>query len=173
MPNWCSNNITIQGPTETIRQLWEDAQTANHYTVVEDDVEVEKVGFGLLNAMVPIGDWEYGKAVETWSTKWDISDQGLEFKDNGDGTALITGWFDSAWAPPIGAYNKFLDDMDNCSIEASYYEQGMDFAGFYSDGVEDYLEGLYEESRLPEDEQSDLFKRIDEEWCVSEQYEEE
>jgi hypothetical protein len=168
MPNWCNNNITISGPAETIRQLWDDAQTANRYTVVEDDVEVEKVGFGLLEAMAPIGDWEYGTAVDTWGTKWDISDEGLEIIEHGDGTAEITGWFDSAWAPPIGAYNKFLDDMDNCSIEASYYEMGMDFAGFYSDGNDEELSGLYEEYK--EEEQSDLFKRLDEEWGLSEQF---
>ena len=38
--------------------------------------------------------------------------EGLEFTDNKDGTAEITGWFDSAWAPPIGAYEKFCEDMD-------------------------------------------------------------
>jgi hypothetical protein len=169
MPNWCNNNITISGPTETIKQLWEDAQTANRYTVMEDDVEVEKVGFGLLEAMAPIGDWDYGTAVDTWGTKWDISDEGLEFIDNGDGTAEITGWFDSAWAPPIGAYEKFCDDMDNCEISASYYECGMDFAGFWH-GYEEHLDDLHEEYALPEDERSDLFNRLDEEWGLCEQF---
>ena len=37
MPNWCNNSITIQGSTETIKTLWEDAQK----------------GEGLLQAMVP------------------------------------------------------------------------------------------------------------------------
>lgn len=171
MPNWCNNNITIQGPTETIKQLWEDAQTGHRYTVVEDDVEVEKVEFGLLEAMAPIGDWEYGTAVETWGTKWDISDDGLEFTDNEDGTASITGWFDSAWAPPITAYNRFLDDMDNCSIDASYYEPGMDFGGFYSDGNEEQIDDLHSEYALPEDERSDLFNRLDEEFGISESFE--
>ena len=51
--------------------------------------------------------------------------------DNGDGTSVIAGWFDSAWAPPIEAYNTFLDDMDGCYSEATYEEGGMDFAGIY------------------------------------------
>jgi len=158
MPNWCSNSITISGPTETIQQLWEDAKTANNGE------------FGLLEAMAPIGEWDYGTAVETWGTKWDISDEGLEFVDNGDGTAEITGYFDSAWAPPIEAYNRFLDDMSNCSIDASYHEPGMDFAGFYVDGDDDYLENLHEEFKLPEDERSDLYNRLDEEYNLSENY---
>ena len=170
MPNWCNNNITISGPAETIKQLWDDAQTAHVYTVEVDGEEITKREFGLLNAIVPIGDWEYGTAVDTWGTKWDVSDEGLEFIDLGDGTAEITGWFDSAWAPPIGAYDKFLDDMDNCSIVASYYEMGCDFAGFYTDGDDEYLENLRDEYDLPEDERSDLFNRLDDEWGLSDQF---
>jgi hypothetical protein len=144
MPNWCSNSITISGSTDTIKQLWDDAH-------VGDD-------FGLLNAMVPMpkelddttkgtdGDavnW-YDWRVTNWGTKWDVSDEGLEYVDNGDGTSHITGWFDSAWAPPVEAYNTFLDDMDGCSIEATYEEGGMDFAGIYTDGDDQYMEGLAE-----------------------------
>jgi len=156
MPNWCNNNITISGPTETIKQLWEDAQTAG-----------PDGGFGLLEAMAPIGDWDYGTAVETWGTKWDISDEGLEFTDNGDGTASIQGWFDSAWAPPIGAYEKFCDDMDNCEISASYFEPGMDFAGFWH-GMEEHLDDLHEV--WENDPDNELFRRLDEEYNLSEQF---
>jgi len=156
MPNWCNNNITISGPTETIKQLWEDAQTAG-----------PDGGFGLLEAMAPIGDWDYGNAVETWGTKWDISDEGLEFTDNGDGTASIQGWFDSAWAPPIGAYERFCDDMDNCEISASYFEPGMDFAGFWH-GMEEHLDDLHEV--WENDPDNELFRRLDEEYNLSEQF---
>ena len=169
MPNWCSNSITISGPTETIRQLWEDAEAAE----------------GLLNAMVPMpeelkdtvkgsnGDavnW-YDWAVSNWGTKWDVSLEGLVFEDNGDGTASIDGYFDSAWAPPIEAYNTFVEDMDNCSLVASYHEPGMDFAGFYIDGDDEYCEDITEQCELPEDERSDLFNRLDEEYALVENYE--
>ena len=155
MPNWCSNSITIQGSTETIKTLWEDAQ-ANWKN--ED--------YGLLNAMVPMPEalkgttspspadgsqptvdgydnW-YDWCVDNWGTKWDVSDEGLEFTDNGDGTSSITGYMDTAWAPPIAAYNKFLDDMDGCSIEATYHEPGMDFLGEYVNGDDNFYEGLEE-----------------------------
>ena len=172
MPNWCNNSITISGPTETIKQLWDDAQTAHEFTVEVDGEEITKREFGLLNAMAPIGDWEYGTAVDVWGTKWDISDEGLEFTDNGDGTASIDGWFDSAWAPPIGAYEQFCDDMDNCDITASYHEMGMDFAGFWSTAEGDeYLENLTEQCELPEDDRSDLFNRLDEEYALVENFE--
>ena len=152
MPNWCSNSITIQGSTETLKPLWEEAN---------------REGSGLLNAMVPMpsalegttspapkegtpqplvdghDNW-YAWRLENWGTKWDVDLDGLEFTDNGDGTSEITGWFQSAWSPPIEAYNTFLDDMDGVYISADYHEPGMDFAGIYTDGDDQYMEGLSE-----------------------------
>ena len=141
MPNWCNNSITISGSTETLQPLWEEAN---------------KEDSGLLQAMVPMpseledttkgsnGDalnW-YDWRVANWGTKWDVDTEGLEFHDNGDGTSSISGWFDSAWSPPIEAYNSFLDDMDGCSIEATYEEGGMDFAGIYEDGEDQGMDGI-------------------------------
>ena len=155
MPNWCSNNLTITGDTDTLVQLKE---------VVESDDE------GLLEAIKPIGEWDYGKAVESWGTKWDVSLDGLEYTDNGDGTANISGWFDSAWAPPIGAYEQLAADFDSCVIEASYFEPGMDFAGFWSsENGEEHLDNLHDEWEKG-DEASDLYKQLDDEYNLSEQF---
>jgi hypothetical protein len=86
----------------------------------------------------------YDWSVANWGTKWDIEDEGLEFTDNGDGTSSISGHFESAWAPPIEAYNKFLDDMDGCSIEATYHEPGMDFLGEYIDGEDNFYDNIFD-----------------------------
>ena len=159
MPNWCANNFSITGNVESIKDLWEAAQTAGP----DGD-------FGLLNAIAPIGEWDYGTAVETWGTKWDVSDEGLEFIDHGDGTASISGWFDSAWAPPIGAYEQLAADFDSCIIEASYFEPGMDFAGFWSsENGEEHLDNLHDEWEKGDDA-SDLYKQLDDEYNLSEQF---
>ena len=153
MPNWCNNSFSITGNTESIRELWEAAQTAN-------DGE-----FGLLNAIAPIGEWEYGKAVDTWGTKWDVSDEGLEFIDNGDGTASITGWFESAWAPPIAAYEQLAADFDSCVIECSYYEPGMDFGGFWSsENGDEEFDNLQERLEQPVEEWDERFKEFEVEY---------
>ena len=173
MPNWCSNSITITGPIETIRPLYDEA-------IQDADDET-----GLLNAMHPMPkhlhetvspsadgeDW-YTWRVNNWGTKWEVSSEGLEFEDNGDGTATLSGWFDSAWAPPIGAYENFCDMMDNCVLEASYFEPGMDFAGFWSsENGDEYCDDLHGEWQRGDDA-SDLFKRLDEEYDLSTQFEE-
>jgi hypothetical protein len=180
MPNWCNNNISISGPTETIKELWEDANADDTY--------------GLLNAIKPIpealrdtvkgtgeeeqtvfvdgcNNW-YDWSVKNWGTKWDVSTEGLEFTDNGDGTATIEGWFESAWAPPIEAYNTFCDDMDNCSLEASYHEPGMDFAGFYRNNEDEFFDGISEHLDNNEpDLWSPLARELDEEYGIMEQIE--
>ena len=184
MPNWCSNSISIQGGSNTIRTLWEEAN---------------KEGSGLLNAMKPMpkelegttsptpqegqagykgpqptvdgfDNW-YDWRVSNWGTKWDIDPkEGLEFTDNGDGTAQISGWFESAWAPPIEAYNTFIEDMDGCSLTADYHEPGMDFAGFYDNGDDEYMEGLGEyceqvvKGKTQLADTPELFQRLDEQF---------
>ena len=154
MPNWCNNSFSITGNTESIKDLWEAAQTAGP----DGD-------FGLLNAIAPIGDWEYGKAVDTWGTKWDVTDEGLEFIDNGDGTASISGWFDSAWAPPIAAYEQLAADFDSCIIECSYYEPGMDFGGFWSsENGDEEFDNLQERLEQPTEEWDERFTAFEVEY---------
>jgi len=147
MPNWCNNSITISGSTESLKDLWESAQESK----------------GLLSAIRPMpkeledttspapqdgsqpmvdgfDNW-YDWCNANWGTKWDVDLEGLEFTDNGDGTATIAGWFDSAWAPPIEAYEQFADDFDSCYLEAFYHESGMCFVGCWdSEGGNDYFE---------------------------------
>ena len=74
-------------------------------------------------------DWR----CQNWGTKWDVDRHGLKFIDHGDDTASISGWFDSAWSPPIGACEEYLEHNKDCSIRLIYYEPGMDFMGIWED----------------------------------------
>ena len=171
MPNWCNNSISIVGPKETIKAIWEDTNR-------EGDEG------GLLNAIHPMPpelnettapsesgvDW-YNWRVNNWGTKWDVGLEGLEYNEVDEDTAEITGWFDSAWSPPIGVYEVFAEQFDNCSLEASYFEPGMDFAGFWSnENGDEFCEDLHGEYEKPEDERSDLYNRLDEEYDLSYQF---
>ena len=183
MPNWCNNTITITGNTESIKDLWESAQKTGGLlsavrplpeilegTTAPTPADIDPEQQKTMIAQTGYDNW-YDWQVANWGTKWDVDLEGLEYVDNGDGTAYISGWFDSAWAPPITAYEQLADDFDSCVIEASYYEPGMDFAGFWSseDGDE-FCEDLHGEYNKPEDEQSDLYKRLDEEFDLSHQF---
>ena len=131
MPNWCSNTIGITGPADQITALWQAAQAG------EDA--------GLLQAMVPMPaelddtvadggagmNW-YNWRVANWGTKWDVTLEDLELVDNGDGTATITGYADSAWSPPIDAFAAYCEANPQVTAELKYFEPGMSFIGVWS-----------------------------------------
>ena len=129
MPNWCSNSITIKGPVAKIETLWKTLDTDN----------ADRVN-GLLEALVPIGTWEYGTAVDTWGTKWDVNTDDLDYSSYEDGTASISGCFDSAWAPPTAAFQTYSELNPDVYAELWYEEPGMCFVGHWNsdDGDDSY-----------------------------------
>jgi hypothetical protein len=78
------------------------------------------------------GNW-YDYCVNEWGTKWDVGDQGAS-DIHPDGKVLHTV-FDSAWSPPINAYEKLLEL--GFTVNAMYFESGMGFAGIYDNGSDD------------------------------------
>jgi hypothetical protein len=77
----------------------------------------------------------YDFCVSEWGTKWEIGADGNPAQDIPGG--LMLG-FDSAWSPPIAAYEKLLEM--GFEIEAMYYEPGMAYAGVWDNGHDDYYE---------------------------------
>ena len=143
MPNWCDNQITITGPNSVIDKI-------------EKIVKEEDDKNGLLNFFHPMPkqledttspsssadkpqpmvegfDCWYDWRVEKWSTKWEV----CEFYGVDRQGDTISFGFSSAWAPPIGAYEQFLVDNEDCSLRAFYYEGGCDFMGEWDNGSDD------------------------------------
>ena len=155
MPNWCDNQITITGPNSVIDKI-------------EKIVKEEKDEQGLLNFFHPMpaelkdttadgskdkemlakyghSDW-YSWATDNWSTKWEVNEfYGVDrqhLNDSLDESTISFG-FSSAWAPPIGAYERFIMNMSeknlDVSVKAYYYEGGCDFAGCWDDGNDECI----------------------------------
>ena len=116
MPNWCMNNVSISGPKEKMQVLW--------------GLMNEKQG--LLEAMVPIGEWDYSRASEVWGTKWDVNTENLEIHEISGGRMEISGSFDSAWGPPIECFQTYLEANEDVTIHLDYFEPGMQFYGSFS-----------------------------------------
>ena len=183
MPNWCENQISITGPNSVIDKIekiinaddsHENTGLLNFFHPMPKELEGTTSPSSASDKPQPKVDgfdnW-YDWRVSNWGTKWDIDPkEGLEFTDNGDGTAQISGWFESAWAPPIEAYNTFIEDMDGCSLVADYHEPGMDFAGIYDNGDDQYMEGLGEyceqvvKGKTQLEDTPQLFQRLDEQF---------
>lgn len=120
MPNWCMNDILIQGPIHKIEKLYN---------------KIEKTG-GLFEVMVPIGDWDYNTALDKWGVKWDASPENLALEEDGD-EASISGTIDTAWGPPIQVFETFSNENPDVNVEIRYYEPGMCFVGWYIDNEDE------------------------------------
>ena len=120
MPNWCMNSISVSHTDpEMMKKFHEGVKEGN-----------------LFETLVPLptkdGEWEYGTAIEHWGTKWDVSNGDFYLEEDG---LNGTGSFDTAWGPPIQAYEK-LKDL-GFDIGATYHEPGMCFAGEWTNETGD------------------------------------
>jgi hypothetical protein len=193
MPNWCNNSIEIVGPRDKIRAIWAQAQ------------KDEKDGGGFLQALYPMplglmaetapapddiaernralygaSDW-YSWRTNNWSTKWEVSLEGLEYEEDDDTYptpyARISGWFDSAWAPPTGAMAHYGARNEDVKITLDYYESGMGFVGCYTieQGLDD--DDYYDIGGETSETVRDIIgEAMDDMWNISEsmrEYEEE
>jgi len=153
MPNWCNNHLTLthEDPamikraydalergeflsefipvpkdlTETVSGFVGEPERAKH----EAQMEANRVNHGYK-------DW-YDFCVNEWGTKWDCGEQG-NADINPNDPRMLTAGFDTAWSPPVAAYEKLMDL--GFSVKAGYYEPGMAFAGLWEDGVDDFYE---------------------------------
>jgi len=149
MPNWCMNNATITGPIEKLNAIVEG-------------IKQDK----MLETMVPIGEWDYGKAVDNWGTKWDLQDVDWDL-DEANQTLSLN--FDSAWGPPTIAYENYTDANDDVHIEASYYESGMCFVGEYDSGLG--IDISFEIDFEDEDWADDIPQHLIDTWGLDVEYE--
>jgi len=117
-------------------------------------------------------DW-YDWQVANWGTKWDIGgDDGLIQKLDAN---TMQASFDSAWAPPVTAYEKLC--ALGFEIKAYYDEPGMCFCGVVTGDEDDFYDDYYEYSGETSATVRDLIgEELDDFWGISEtmaQYEEE
>lgn len=145
MPNWCMNYVTITGPIEKLEQIAEAANKGQ-----------------LFEYLSPIGEWDYGKAVENWGCKWEASEVSCEIEYD---TQTMMLDFDTPWGPPIAAYQAGEAKHD-LEIMASFYEPGMAFVGCYEDMEEETFDIDFEDENWRDNIPSNLV----EEWSLDDDY---
>lgn len=143
MPNWCNNGITlrhadpamidrvVKGKEGLLMEFLPTPQAlidtvAGSFGDDEKQRELEARQAENIR-LYGAKDW-YDWNIANWGTKWDVS---LENVDREDANT-VSAAFDSAWSPPIEAYQK-LEEL-GFEIEAKYYEPGMAFCGTYETG---------------------------------------
>ena len=109
-------------------------------------------------------DW-WNWRVSNWGTKWEVSTEGMEYIEDGD-TATISGWFESAWSPPVEAFAFYCDEQPEIIATLSYYEPGMCFVGKWTSefGDECIQYGEYNSKTV----RDAIGAELDDEWNISE-----
>ena len=151
MPNWCNNNLTLTHEDPAMIQRAYDAlergEFLNEFIPVPADLQITSGYLGSGDEQKELerktaenrekygyGNW-YDYCVGEWGTKWDVGGQG-QSDIHPDGKMLHTS-FDSAWSPPVYAYEKLVEL--GFGVEAMYYEGGMGYAGAFSNGADEEL----------------------------------
>ena len=144
MPNWCGNTLTLrhEDPAMIVRakEAFSRGEFLNEFIPVPAGLKDttspnrDEASAKSLKEKYGYSDW-YDYCVSEWGTKWDVGDdQGInEVKDH-----ELTVYFDSAWSPPVAAYQK-LEEL-GFEVDAMYYEPGMCFAGMYTYGCENHYD---------------------------------
>jgi len=149
MPNWCMNTVTLEHEDPAMiaraREAFDKGSLLQEFIPCPQDLIDTVSGFGpeqeALEAQQAANREQYGYStwydhnVAEWGTKWDIGGSDCDAQDIDGGLVLS---FDSAWAPPLHAYERLLEL--GFKVQAMYYEPGMGFAGIWEDGSDDYYE---------------------------------
>ena len=176
MPNYCSNMITLTHADPAMIKRAKEAFANGNFLqefvpVPEELLEEGGESYGgpdakkydairaKNKAKFGYNSW-YDWCIGEWGTKWDVGNgQGINTWDDHE----FIAYFDSAWSPPVAAYEKL--EEQGFSIYATWYEPGSAFAGIYDEhGVTDYnLSGMDSG-----DVQQQLPQELDEQFGISE-----
>jgi len=153
MPNWCSNVVEVRGPNKIVKSLVDhkfDFQKIHPYPKelditagregADDSVEQKALVAKEQANLKKYGhrNW-YDWCVSEWGTKWnaggsDNEDMIVDYDDDVDDTGIALFTFSSAWAPPVGVFQKLKELHPDLYIQGRYYEPGVGFFGVWDDG---------------------------------------
>ena len=146
MPNWCSNEVTIEGTKEDMAKFVEECFTDFKGTPVLDFNKVmpepdydqpQKDGTHNNGVQKELHDvmpdwWNWRNT--NWGTKWNLVPDpegnltGYEVVGQDDGFIQLE--FETAWSPPNGIYNEIWAKYPDLTVNWFYREDGCQLAGW-------------------------------------------
>ena len=135
MPNWCTNDVTIWGleeqPAKDLIAAAEAGKLLQWIAPMPEELEDTKA---------PSDDginW-YNWRVNKWGTKWDVSCHHIDLQSEEGGTYTVELSFDSAWSPPIQAFEVLQEKYPDIDYDIYYFEPGCDYVGCNGDDFSPY-----------------------------------
>jgi hypothetical protein len=178
MPNWCNNYLELEhedpAMIERARKAFAEGKLLEEFCPVPSSLHIVagRVGSDEEPEQIALVEQEaaniathgytnwYDYCVNEWGTKWDVGGDGGMATE---GVNHIEMNFDSAWAPPIAAMEKFQDL--GFKVKLVYWESGMCFCGIYDENGDDYLD--YTDMSADEVE-ANINSEVDECMCIVE-----
>lgn len=131
MPNWCENFVVLTHSNTTDVDDLHNVLKA--YPIDNDDMPRKLFG-QYLPILDDVADKDICDVnVQIWGTKWEPLLWSFQ-RDNKNSISLT---MDTAWTPPIGFYQHFV----NCGwvVEALYHEPNNEFCGRFTNLIGDEL----------------------------------
>ena len=171
MPNWCNNYLELEHEDPEMitraKKAFAEGKLLAEFCPVPESLHIVagRVGDGDEQKKLEedtarniathgYGNW-YDYCVNEWGTKWDVGGEGDQATQVGPTDLRMN--FDSAWAPPVPAMEKFQDL--GFKVKLVYWESGMCFCGLFDENGDDY----YDYSDMTADElEAEINPEIDE-----------
>ena len=173
MPNWCNNYLELEHDDPEMitraKKAFAEGKLLEEFCPVPESLHIVagRVGDDSDEAQIKLkedtvrniaahgyGNW-YDYCVNEWGTKWDVGGDGDQATQVGPTDLRMN--FDSAWAPPVPAMEKFQDL--GFKVKLVYWESGMCFCGLFDENGDDY----YDYSDMTADElEAEINPEIDE-----------
>jgi len=179
MPNWCNNYLELEhvdpAMIERAQKAFAEGKLLEEFCPVpaslhivagrvgsDEDQNQRDLAAQEESNLATHGyrNW-YDYCVNEWGTKWDVGGEGDQATVESPNSIKMN--FDSAWAPPTAAMDKFMDL--GFKVKLIYWESGMCFCGLYDENGDDYMD--YSDMSADEVE-ADINPEIDECMCIVE-----
>ena len=152
MPNWCENDLTVEGPKDVIEEFVKFAAgdgpfDFNRFLPYPEEFQrLDEIAeaWDRDNAGKSDSDWRlrpkdgfnaggYDWRVTNWGTKWSACHIDVEGPEAGydPKTAQVIFHFDTAWSPPLPVIAKAAELFPALRFDLRYFECGGQFNGMF------------------------------------------
>ena len=177
MPNWCNNYLELEhedpAMIERAKKAFGEGKLLEEFCPVPASLHIVAGRLGDGDEQKKLeedtaenirvhgyGNW-YDYCVNEWGTKWDVGGDGDQATVDSPNSIKMN--FDSAWAPPVAAMEKFMDL--GFKVKLVYWESGMGFCGLFDENGDDYMDY----SGMSADQvEADINPEVDECMCIVE-----
>jgi len=126
MPNWCMNNLEIEGNPKQLHKLLKQIEVTKSEAQTEHDVTRFSCNQVIPRPADQEDNW-YEWNTANWGSKWDLGDLDFYVDDWEEGIVGMN--FSTAWSPIEPVIETLAKSYPKLSFRYQFYESGSDFWG--------------------------------------------